>query len=157
MPSKADRAKALNTLKPLALPSPNAALEDAHGRLVRLADYKPTPLLLNFWASWCAPCIHELPTLQRLDKVLRQQGMAVALVGLDRKGREFGEAFLEERGIEVPIALYDSTRALARALEIRAMPSSYLVGGDGEVRGLVEGPREWDDPAVMAKVASLLS
>ena len=124
---------------------------------MRLADLRPTPLLLNFWASWCAPCIHELPTLQGLDAALRGRGMAVALVGTDRKGREFGEAFLEERGIDIPLSLYDERRELARAFGVRAMPSSYLVAGDGTVRGLVEGPAVWDDPAVVERVAQLLS
>ena len=156
-PSRAVRAQALNTLKTLSKPSPNTVVTDAGGRAVRLADYRPTPLLLNFWASWCAPCVHELPTLQSLDAALRRRGMAVMLVGTDRKGREFGAAFLEERGIDIPLALYDERRELARAFGVRAMPSSYLVGADGTVRGMVEGPEVWDDPAVVERVADLLS
>lgn len=157
MPSRAVQAQALNTLKTLSLPSPNTSFQDANGGVVRLADFKPTPLLLNFWASWCPPCIHELPTLQGLDNALRKRGMAVMLVGVDRKGHGFGEAFLGRMGIEVPFSLYDKDRELARAFGVSVMPSSYLIGADGTIRGLVEGPEEWDDPAVIERVAGLLS
>ena len=156
-PSQTVRAQALNTLKTLSKPSPNTVVTDAKGRLVRLADFRPTPLLLNFWASWCAPCIHELPTLEVLDKSLRGRGMAVMLVGIDNGGREFGEAFLAKHGIEIPFSLYDRTRTLARAFGIRGMPSSYFIGADGTVRGVVEGPAEWDRPAVVDRVVDLLS
>ena len=139
------------------MPSPNAPLVGAGGRTVRLRDFKPTPLLLNFWASWCPPCVHELPALQVLDAALRGKGMAVALVGLDRGGREFGEAHLERMGVAVEFSLYDETRMLARGFGLRVMPSSYLIGADGIVRGAVEGPEAWDDPAVVDRVAGLLS
>ena len=157
VPFRTARAQALHTLKPLSLPSPNASVEAADGREVRLADFRPTPLLLNFWASWCPPCLRELPTREGLDKALRERGMAVALVGVDREGREFGERFLRERGVDVPISLHDGKRRLARAMDVRVMPSSYLIGGGGTVRGLVEGPEEWDAPAVVDRVVQLLS
>ena len=155
--SRSVRAEALNTLKPLSLPSPNTPIKDAGGGTVRLSDYRPTPLLLNFWASWCAPCIHELPTLQTLDESLRERGMAVMLVGIDHQGGGFGEAFLERHGVDIPLTLYDEKREFARAFGVRGMPSSYFIGADGTVRGLVEGPEEWDRPEVLGEVVRLLS
>lgn len=151
------RADALNTLKPLALPSPNAVLEAHDGTQRQLSDYAPTPLLVNFWASWCPPCVHELPSLVQLDAALRSRGMAVLLVGVDRKGRAFGEAFLKDRGIEMPYSTYDPKSTLARALNIRVMPSSFLIGADGEIRGKVEGPLDWGTPEVISAVAAALA
>jgi len=147
---------ALDTMKPLALPSPNTDLEFRDGTRRRLSDFRPTPLLVNFWASWCPPCVHELPSLQVLDQALRREGMAVLLVGLDRKGREFGQSFLEERGISIPYSLFDQPGELARELAIRVMPTSFLIASDGTVRGKVEGPLDWGDPEVISAVAASL-
>ena len=157
LPFRMAHAKALHTLKPLALPSPNTAIDDGTGAMVRLADYAPTPLVVNFWASWCPPCVHELPALQGLDRAIRQQGMAVALVGVDRKGRDFASGFLADRGIDIPYSLYDPRGKLARELGVRVMPNTFLIGSDGGVRGLIEGPEQWDDPAVTGRVIELLS
>lgn len=154
MPDKAHAA--LDTMKPLALPSPNTDLEFHDGTRRRLSDFTPTPLLVNFWASWCPPCVHELPSLQVLDQALRKEGMAVLLVGLDRKGREFGQSFLEQRGIAIPYSLYDQPGVMARELSIRVMPTSFLIGSDGTIRGKVEGPLDWGDPDIISSVASSL-
>jgi len=148
---------ALDTMKPLAMPSPNTALEFYDGTSRQLADFAPTPLLVNFWASWCPPCVHELPSLMRLDQALRQRNMAVLLIGLDRKGREFGQAFLDERGITIPYSAFDQKGDLARALNIRVMPSSFLITGDATIRGKVEGPLDWGRPAVIEAVADILA
>lgn len=151
------RIHALDTLKPLSLPSPNTPIEDSTGTAVMLSDYRPTPLLVNFWASWCAPCIHELPALQRLNTALNAENMAVALVGIDRQGREFGTEFLANHDITIPLALYDAGGKLAQALAIRAMPTSFLIAGTGTIVGKVEGPLQWDDPQIISQTIAHLS
>lgn len=150
------RATPLNTLETLDLPTPNTEIEDSAGSTLSLAAYRPMPLLVNFWASWCPPCIHELPALQVLDEALAPHGMGVLLVGVDRKGRDFAEAFLDDRGVMIRQRAYDSKGVLARALEIRAMPTSFFVSGAGQVIAKVEGVLAWDDPAVIAAVRDRL-
>jgi len=147
---------ALDTMKPLALPSPNTELEFHDGTRRQLADFIPTPLLVNFWASWCPPCVHELPSLMVLDQALREEGMAVLLIGLDRKGREFGQRFLEDRGVAIGNSAFDQPGELARALAIRVMPTSFLIASDGVIRGKVEGPLDWSRPEVISAVAEIL-
>ena len=78
--------------------------------------------------------------------------MGVLLVGVDRKGQDFAEAFLEDRGVRIRQRAWNSKGVLARALEIRAMPTSFLVSGAGQVIGKVEGVLAWDDPAVIDAV-----
>ncbi|XDZ65752.1 TlpA disulfide reductase family protein [Alphaproteobacteria bacterium LSUCC0684] len=147
---------ALDTMKPLALPSPNTAIEFHDGTSRRLADFAPTPLLVNFWASWCPPCVHELPSLMVLDQALREEGMAVLLIGLDRKGRKFGQAFLEDRGITIGNSAFDPPGELARALSIRVMPTSFLISSTGVIRGKVEGPLDWGRREVISAVSEIL-
>lgn len=147
---------ALDTMKPLALPSPNAALAFQDGTRRQLADFAPTPLLVNFWASWCPPCVHELPSLMVLDQALRAEGMAVLLIGLDRKGPAFGQAFLDDRGIMIGHSAFNPSGEIARELGIRVMPTSFLVTSDGIIRGKIEGPLDWVRPEVISAVAEVL-
>lgn len=149
-------AEPLNTLEPLDLPTPNTAIVTSKGQTTSLADYAPMPLLVNFWASWCPPCIHELPALARLDQVLASEGMGVLLVGVDRKGPAFGEQFLAERSITIRHRAYDAEGDLARQIGIRAMPTSFLLTGKGQLIGKLEGVADWDDPEVVAAVLSRL-
>ena len=146
----------LNTLEQLDLPTPNTAFTDPAGNPVELADYQPMPMLVNFWASWCPPCIHELPALARLDKALAPQGMGVLLVGVDRKGPDFGEAFLKEKNISMRHRAYDAKGDLVRAIGIRAMPTSLLISSKGQIIGKVEGVAAWDDEQVITALADLL-
>ena len=131
---------ALDTMKPLDRASPDTLLADPHGIAASLPQRVDRPMLVNFWASWCPPCVHELPSLQQLDTALRDHDMAVMLVGLDRKGADFGQAFLDEKGIEIPRSVFDKTGAIARALEIRVMPTSFFIRPEGQIIGKIEGP-----------------
>lgn len=148
---------ALDTMKPLQGTTPNTNLEGKGGVSKPLAEWIDRPMLINFWASWCPPCVHELPALQTLDRALDDHGMAVMLVGVDRKGRPFAEEFLQDRGITIPRSLHEKTGALARALEIKVMPTSLLVRGNGELIGKIEGPLEWDKPDVIEAVIATLT
>lgn len=150
------QAQPLNTLISLDLPSPNTAIEDKSGQSRMLADYATQPLLINFWASWCPPCIHELPALEGLDRALADVGMGVLLVGADRKGTDFGEAFLADRNIAIRQRAYDPRGELARALSIRAMPTSFMMTQQGQIIGKVEGAIAWDDPAVIRQLVTML-
>ena len=147
---------ALDTMKPLDRASPDTPLLDQTGDLSPLALRVDRPMLVNFWASWCPPCVPELPALQRLDDALAQHGMAVMLIGLDRKGIDFGAPFLAEKGITIARSVFDKSGDLPRALKIRVMPSSYFIRPDGQMIGMVEGPLEWDQPDVIDAVINTL-
>ena len=99
---------ALDTMKPLDRASPDTPLLDQMGDLSPLALRVDRPMLVNFWASWCPPCVHELPQLQRLDDALASI-MAVMLIGLDRKGIDFGAPFLADKGITITRSVFDKS------------------------------------------------
>ncbi|MCE2516649.1 MAG: TlpA family protein disulfide reductase [Alphaproteobacteria bacterium] len=143
-------------MKPLEGTTPNTPVETHDGGMATLAELVDRPMLVNFWASWCPPCVHELPSLKVLDAALKGHDMAVMLVGLDRKGRPFAEQFLADRGIEIPRRGYDKTGDLPRALGIKVMPTSYLVGTGGALIGIIEGPLDWGQPDVIAAVNAAL-
>ena len=147
---------ALDTMKPLDRASPDTPLLDQTGDMSPLALRVDRPMLVNFWASWCPPCVHELPQLQRLDDALASHNMAVMLIGLDRKGIDFGAPFLADKGITIARSVFDKSGDLPRALKIRVMPSSYFIRPGGQIIGMVEGPLEWDQPDVIDAVIKTL-
>ena len=147
---------ALDTMKPLDRASPDTPLLDKTGDVSPLAVRVDRPMLVNFWASWCPPCVHELPALQRLDAALARHDMAVMLIGLDRKGIDFGAPFLADKGIDIERSVFEKSGELPRALQIKVMPSSYFIRPGGQIIGMVEGPLEWDQPDVIDAVIATL-
>ncbi len=147
---------ALDTMKPLDRASPDTLLVGDDGKTAPLAARADRPLLVNLWASWCPPCVHELPALQHLDAALQEDGMAVMLIGLDRKGRDFSAQFLADKGITIARSTYEKTGDFPRQLEVRVMPTSFFVQPGGRMIGVIEGPLEWDNPKIIAAVKKTL-
>ena len=146
----------LDTLKPLAMPSPKTPFVDSKGAEISLDHWRGTPLLVNFWATWCPPCVHELPSLARLHDILASDGIQVALISVDRKGRDKALPFLEKLGVKGPKLGFDADSRLAKALNLRGLPTTWCVRADGMMTAQITGEAVWDDPKVMAKIKPYL-
>jgi len=123
---------------------------DAEGKPVTLDRYKGKVLLVNFWATWCAPCIHEMPTLDRLQAALGGPGFAVLTVSLDRKGMAAVGPFWEEQGYKHLPILLDSRWKTARRLGVSGLPATFLLDRRHRIVGYLLGPAEWDSPQAKA-------
>ncbi|MCY4394033.1 MAG: TlpA disulfide reductase family protein [Rhodospirillaceae bacterium] len=123
---------------------------DAEGGSVTLERYKGKVLLVNFWATWCAPCVHEMPTLDRLQAALGGPGFAVLTVSLDRKGMAAVGPFWEEQGYRHLPILLDSRWKTARRLGVSGLPATFLLDRKGRIVGYLIGPAEWDSPQAKA-------
>ncbi len=123
---------------------------DAEGKPVTLERYRGKVLLVNFWATWCAPCIHEMPTLDRLQAALGGPGFAVLTVSLDRKGMAAVGPFWEEQGYKHLPILLDSRWKTARRLGVSGLPATFLLDRKGRIVGYLIGPAEWDSPEAKA-------
>ena len=123
---------------------------DAEGKPVTLDRYKGKVLLVNFWATWCAPCIHEMPTLDRLQAALGGPGFAVLTVSLDRKGMAAVGPFWEEQGYKHLPILLDSRWKTARRLGVSGLPATFLLDRRHRIIGYLLGPAEWDTPQAKA-------
>jgi len=139
--------------KPLA--APQVAFSDAKGGRHILAEFRGRIVLLNLWATWCAPCVKELPALAHLQAEVPQ--MRVVAVNVGRSTPAETKAFLAAHGAG-NLAVYDDTdMALARAFKAYGLPLSVLIDAQGRVTARAEGPGEWDAPEAAAWFRALVA
>jgi len=149
--------KSMNVTAPKAfLPAPSFSLSDIEQQTVRLSDYRGKLVLLNFWASFCAPCRREMPALESLWLRYRDQGLVVLALSADRDNLQRVSAFINEGRYSFPVLL-DTEGEVRKTYEVRALPTSYLIGRDGRFVGRIIGEREWDSVRGRKMIELLLS
>ena len=125
-------------------PAPTVEFNDPDGGKFDLSKFKGTPVLVNLWASWCAPCIKELPTLQRLEEAQAQDGkLGVIAVSQDMAPQGSVEEFLGERDIGRFAAFHDADMKLTDALKIQVMPTTILYDAQGREVWRYVGDLDW--------------
>jgi thiol-disulfide isomerase/thioredoxin len=123
---------------------PEIAFVDGSGAAKTLKDFRGKTVLLNLWATWCAPCREEMPALDRLQKELGSETFEVVALAIDRGGIDAAKKFLD--GIKVAsLKLYaDATTRSGSALRVIGMPTTILIDRDGREVGRLPGPAAWD-------------
>ena len=122
---------------PTALPAARFTTLDGAPRT--LADYAGKPVVLNLWATWCIPCVAELPELDRLAA----SGVVVLAVSADRGGAATVRPFAASHHLDHLTVLLDPGNAAVGALGVAGFPTTLLIGADGRLRGTMEGPAAW--------------
>jgi thiol-disulfide isomerase/thioredoxin len=138
-------------------PLPRDAFRDGSGNEVTLAAFAGRPVLLNFWATWCAPCVKELPSLARLKALLGEDGLQIVILNLDRAGGPSIPDFLAEHDAAVFEPYTDPAKKLMRAFRINGLPTTILIAADGTEIGRHEGEAEWDSPAARDEIDKALA
>lgn len=134
----------------------NVSFSDEGGAAKTLADFKGKVVLLNLWATWCLPCRHEMPSLDRLQKELGSDQFEVVALSLDRAGKDAARKFFDEIKIAHLKLYIDPTMKAGNGLRAVGMPTTILIGKDGKELGRLPGPAEWDGPAAKALIAEAL-
>ena len=133
--------------------APFAAVDDEKGRPVDLAQrLKGRVALVNFWATWCAPCVTELPTLDRLQGELGSDRFEVVAVSVDLKGIEKVGPFWKEKGYKHLAIRLDQRGTMMKAFGTRGLPTTFLVDHEGNVVGYLEGHADWASPEAKALI-----
>lgn len=135
---------------------PEVAFLDESGAARTLADFKGKAVLLNLWATWCGPCRHEMPSLDRLQKELGSDTFEVVALSLDRGGKDTARKFFDEIKVQNLKLYIDSTMKAGNALRAVGMPTTILIGKDGRELGRLPGPAEWDSAEAKALIAEAL-
>lgn len=121
-----------------------------------LVDFRGRGLVVNFWATWCPPCVKEMPALERLRAAVADDGIEVLAISADREGAAIVRQFYARNAITGLAVLIDRMGALGRALSVAGLPTTVLIDASGREVGRVLGIAEWDDPETIAFVRACL-
>ena len=139
---------------PVALP--DFVFEDAHGQNLTLADFRGRPVLLNLWATWCGPCVQEMPSLDHLQALLQDKNLVVIALDQERDALVRTTSFFQRHDIK-NLAIYtDQTGRTSSILHTKSLPMSFLVTADGKMDGFVMGSTDWDAPDMLAFIRARL-
>ncbi len=134
--------------------APGFSLQDIHGNTVDLRDFRGKPILLNFWATWCEACKEELPSMQRLYETMKDQGVEVVAISIDRSNFDRIRKYVDQYNLTFPILL-DPDQKVRKNYYIMGLPTTYLIDGEGKLKGFASGARVWDSPDSIQVMQSL--
>ncbi len=136
---------------------PDIAFEDGTGKPLKLSDWKGRVVLINLWATWCAPCRKEMPDLAALQKELGSDQFEVVAISVDRKGAEASTTFLKETGADNLKLYVEPTTRIVGELQSAGLPATILVDRQGREIGRLLGPAHWAAPEAVALVKAALA
>jgi thiol-disulfide isomerase/thioredoxin len=128
-------------------PAPEVTLTAHSGNSVALDSLRGHPVLINFWATWCAPCIEEMPSLVRLQA--KMGDLKILAVSEDRQGASVVDPFVAKNHVGQLAIFLDSKNDVGHAFQIEGLPTSVLIGADGREVGTLEGAADWDSAAML--------
>jgi thiol-disulfide isomerase/thioredoxin len=136
-------------------PAADFQLPDLDGLLLRLQDQRGKVVLLNFWATWCPPCLEEMPLMDQLSQSLRQQPFVIWAVAMKEDHAKVAPFMATHRFHFT--ALLDSDGAVSTGYKLRGLPTTYLIDCHGIIVGWARGPQEWTSEAMHLLLTALLS
>jgi peroxiredoxin len=135
-------------------PAPAFELSDENGAMVSLEDSRGKLVFLNFWATWCAPCVDEIPDMMALDRRFEGRPFQMLAVSVDTEWSKVHQ-FYRQHGFDLP-TLLDPGRQVAGDYRVFGFPETFLIDGNGVVVRKFIGPRPWTDPQVVAGIEALV-
>ncbi|MEM1199787.1 MAG: TlpA disulfide reductase family protein [Pseudomonadota bacterium] len=135
---------------------PDIPFKDGKDQPMKMSDWKGRVVMLNLWATWCAPCRHEMPSINRLQQEFGGDQFEVVALSVDRKGLSASAKFLEEVGAS-SLGLYvDQTSDALQKLGVIGLPATLLIDREGREIGRLLGPAEWDSVEAKALIKAAL-
>jgi thiol-disulfide isomerase/thioredoxin len=135
--------------------APDFQLEDTKGNKVSLSELRGKIVMVNFWATWCPPCIEEMPSMERLNEALGGDDFVMLAINTEQNGRAVVPAFLEKTPYTFPI-LYDDKGDVQKHYGVFKFPESFIVGKDGKVVEKIIGPLDWSSLKTITYLQGLI-
>jgi len=117
--------------------APSFTLQNLDGQSISLNDLKGKPVLVNFWATWCGPCVSEMPYIQEIYGEWSGKGLVVLAINIGDSSSE-AEQFLQNHNLSLPVLL-DTNKAVARRYNIRGIPTTFFIDKDGIIQEKIIG------------------
>ncbi|HKJ04951.1 MAG TPA: TlpA disulfide reductase family protein [Geopsychrobacteraceae bacterium] len=136
--------------------APDFTLEDMQGNKVSLSDFKGKIVMINFWATWCPPCIEEMPSMEKLYKKLGKEDFVILAINIEPDAREYVAEFLAKNPYTYPVLL-DGESLVQELYGAYRLPETVIVNRQGEIVNRVVGGRDWMDETMIQLLASMVN
>ena len=130
-------------------------LKDVYGNTVRLSDFRGKVVFLNFWATWCAACVVEMPSMEKLHRRLKDKDFVMIAINMQESDVQV-KTFFEKLKLSFA-ALLDSNGEVATGFAVNALPTTFVLDKEGRIAGAAIGPREWNNRASIALFEYLIN
>jgi peroxiredoxin len=134
--------------------APDFLLPRLDGTTVRLSDYRGKVVLLNIWATWCGPCVEEMPSMERLHQEMKDEDFEILAVSIDDSGADAVAPFMERLKLNFT-ALTDTKGAIRHLYQVTGVPESFVISKNGIIEEKIIGARDWASPEVIRYFRSL--
>lgn len=133
------------------------SFEDANGKSRHLGEFRGRVTLVNLWASWCPPCLRELPALDRLQKTFGEGEFKIVALSIDRGGRPTAERTFRRLGIEDLALFVVPPDVVAKTFPADVLPANFIINRHGELTNYLRSFVDWDNQEAMAFVFNLIT
>lgn len=137
------------------LPAPDFTFPGLDGKMVSLSDYRGNVVLVNIWATWCPPCVDEMPSMERLYQELKGENFEILAVSIDSLGTKAVAPFMKKYNLSFP-ALMDPDGTIKNLYQTTGVPESFIINKQGILIQKVIGPRDWARPEIIGFFRDLL-
>ena len=127
-------------------PLPDLEIQNADDKPMKLSDFKGKVILLNFWATWCTPCVKEMPSLDRLQAAFAKDKFLIVPLSIDGPTKPKVAPFYKDQKLAHLGLYFDKGRKTMQGLDVTLLPTSILVDANGRELGRIEGDADWDMP-----------
>ncbi len=132
----------------------NLHVKDLNGQLVNMEDYRGKVIFLNFWATWCMPCVAELPSIDKLYKEFKDENIAFLLISSEQP--EKVKRYHEKKGYEIPFHIIDKDGSIPNQYYSNSIPTTFIINKEGKIVKSSIGPEDWDDDAFIETIKKML-
>jgi len=132
----------------IGLPAPDFTFPGINGKMVSLSDFRGKVVLVNIWATWCASCVDEMPSMERLYQNLKGKDFEILAVSIDSLGVKVVAPFMKKYKLTFP-ALIDSSGTIGAGYRTTGVPESFIIDKNGILVKKIIGPRDWTQPELL--------